>query len=298
LPEAARFARTRPDYSAQEHARAALLSAEFQNSIIQLIANAYPEKTRIIHVHIQKTAGLDLQKKLSALFPAALITLSQEEVTSKQAFFETIKAIVGNLSNHNSLVIAGHKELTWYLSRSLYRYGDRMFAVIRHPYDIVISYINFIIGRFVNDPKLSRYDTRDWAGMIGLGDLPDLSKNDNILGIASKLLVTRSTIIRPNFLATYLGKGTAHSALDLIARTDIEITDVGMYKRWLKETWGIESDTRVNQSRPYVTIDSFRASEREYIKENCAEDMILYSALMKALKLRGASYIRGADILG
>jgi hypothetical protein len=131
----ARAARIRPDYSAREHARAALLSAEFQRSIIQLIDNTYPEKRRLIHVHIQKTAGLGLQEKLFAQFPTALSSLSQEELSVKRVFFEA---------------------------------GDRPFAVIRHTYDIVV-YTSILSYRL-----LHRSILRMGSLSAGLGDTRSL----------------------------------------------------------------------------------------------------------------------------
>jgi hypothetical protein len=296
LPEATCVSVSRPGYSAQAHAKAALLSAEFQRSIVQLVANAYPEKKRIIHIHIQKTAGLDLKEKLATSLPALHISLLQDEITSKQVLFTSLKDIFDKLQYSELLYVGGHKELNWYLKYNLYRYGDQLFAVVRHPHDIVISYINFIIGCFVSDPQLTRYDTRDWAGVIGLNKMPDLSNRDNIIQIASTLLFTREAIIRPNFLATYLGHGTADSAFELMARTNIEITDVTRYNKWLSERWGIDSDTRMNRSVPFIAFDTFNPSEQDYIREICDQDMLLYSKIMASLNKKGIPYTYGAEI--
>ncbi len=298
LPKSARVVRPRPDYSAREHANAALLGLEFQRSIVKLVANAYSEKRRLIHVHIQKTAGLDLRAHLSRRLPSLPIPLSQDEITSKETLFAAVKEATNRLQKSNSLYIGGHRELSWYLQHSLYRLGDRLFAVVRHPHDIIISYINFILGRFVADPQLSSYDTRNWASVIGLEKLPDLSNTDNIIQISSKLLLTRSSVIRPNFLATYLGNGTADSAFELMARTNIEITDITRYKSWLAEAWGIQSSTQINRSMPMVKFETLSAVQQEYIRELCEEDMLLYPKIMKALDKRTVPYTFGAEILG
>jgi hypothetical protein len=296
LPESAKVAVPGPDYSAREHATAALLGPEFQRSIIKLVADAYPEKRRLIHVHIQKTAGLDLKENLSARLPALPISLSQDEITSKRLLISAVRSVINNLHQADSLYIGGHKELSWYLKHSLYRFGDRLFAVVRHPHDIILSYINFIIGRFIDDPQLKRYDTRDWAGVIGLEKLPELRDPKSITEIASRLLLTRKSIIRPNFLCTYLGYGTAESAFEMMARTNIEITDITRYKRWLVEAWGINSGTRINRSTQHISFESFSASQKEYIQELCEQDMLLYPSIIRALDRSSAPYVLGSEI--
>jgi hypothetical protein len=52
LPESASVCKLSDPYSARAHAKAAVLSEEFQRSSVTLIANAFPERRRLIHVHI------------------------------------------------------------------------------------------------------------------------------------------------------------------------------------------------------------------------------------------------------
>ena len=297
-PEAARVPTIKPAYSPRIHASAALLADEFQKSVLRLAANAYPEKRRLIHVHIQKTAGDDLRKNLVARTPSLHVSMTQSEITTRGALFTALSEFSTRIQNCDSMYIGGHKEVNWYLNQSIYRFGDRMFTVIRHPYEIVISYINFILERFSRDCQMNNFETRNWAGAIGLDKLPDPMNSDDAFGIASKVLMTKTTVIRPNFLATYLGTGTVESARELMVRTNIEITDIERYNDWLKRTWGINSTTRSNTTQKRVTFKDFSNSQQAYIEEICREDLALYSFIRGEIVRRGNVCVSGAELFG
>ena len=208
IPEARQFVEVKSDYSAYAHFRRALLCNEFQSSIVRLLANAYPEKRRLIHIHIPKTAGVDLKHKLIDRYPHIGMTISQGDRTTRQAFFNALRDTTLRLQASDLLYFWGHRSVNWYLQESLYRYGDRLFSVVRHPQDIIISFINFILGRFQNDPQMTSPDVRDWATAIGLESLPQTLTSSEVRSISCKLL-ENSEIIIPNILSSYLGKGTA-----------------------------------------------------------------------------------------
>jgi hypothetical protein len=46
-----------------------LESEEFQQNIVGLILNSYPEKRRLIHIHIPKCAGTHLRARLELKYP-------------------------------------------------------------------------------------------------------------------------------------------------------------------------------------------------------------------------------------
>jgi hypothetical protein len=283
MPESGNVARAGCQYSGKAHFTDALFSDEFRESCVRNIADAYPEKRRLIHVHIQKTAGQDLAQVLGARYPKLHCAISQKASVSDKQLFSIIRYFSSNIDKSDSIYIGGHRHLNWFVQQGLPRHGDRLFTVVRHPYKIVISYINFIIGRFYDDPEMKNHDTRDWARVIALDAMPDLDSKDTVREIASRLLVARP-IILPNFLSTYLGDGTCETALDMLARTNIEVTEIGRYQQWLSATWGIESNSRTNQSTARIAFEDFDTKQIEYINSICHEDVKLYNILMGDLE--------------
>lgn len=57
------------DYSPSDSLKEALESEEFQQNVVRLILNAYPEKRRLIHIHIPKCAGTHLRARLEVKYP-------------------------------------------------------------------------------------------------------------------------------------------------------------------------------------------------------------------------------------
>ena len=282
--------------SPRDRAEAALISHEFQSSVIRLILNAFPGKKRLVHVHIHKTAGLDLKHQLTKRYVGLHDSLSKAELTPKPKLFQNIRQFIDRIDDGDSIYVGGHFRLTWCLDNSLFRLGDRLFTVVRHPYDIVISYINFILKRFAEDPRLTRTDTRDWANGMDLDEIPAPMSDSDAFQIASRLLVNRQ-IILGNFLTSHLGKGTVESALELMACTNIEITEISRYKQWLKQGWRIDTNTRTNHSPQRIRYADLTPPQQEYVNEICAEDVKLYTIISEAFNTSDSDRIFGYELV-
>jgi len=76
-PETLQATKRPEHYNPRDHMRGALISPEFQRKIIPLILNAYPEKQRLLFIHVPKCAGTDLRIGLSTRYPALDIGLAQ-----------------------------------------------------------------------------------------------------------------------------------------------------------------------------------------------------------------------------
>ena len=55
----------------------------------------------------------------------------------------------------------------------LIRHGDRVFTVVRDPVSIIISQVNYILARVIDDRERNLPDTREWLKMMNMESIPD-----------------------------------------------------------------------------------------------------------------------------
>src|SRR5437763_5806178 len=296
LPEDAKVAVPDEGYSARAHAEAALLSDEFQQEVLKRVLDAFPEKRRLLFVHVPKCAGTDLIEHLSARYPSLSEYLSQPGWTAKPGLFEHLKNFVVNAGSADAIFVSGHIPLQWYLDHSLYRFSDRLFAVVRNPYDMVISQVNYVFKRFFEAPRCHHPDTREWADLLGI-DMFDVNMPQDELRQLGFRILSSPQIVNPRNICTYLGDGTADSAFDSMARCNIELTEVGHYNAWLSAEWGIDTNTRANQSRPILKRSDLDAAQWQEIAEICKEDFRIYNRVVERLAQAGGYRVFGAELV-
>lgn len=297
LPESGRFCAFGPTYSPREHFKAAVLSAEFQKNIINLASNAFGDRKRLIHIHIPKTAGTALNYHLVNKFPTLQFHHRNEVQTSKDQLLQEMRKFADRARDTMDIYLCGHVELDWCMSRGVYRYGDKVFTIVRHPHRIVLSLLNFYIDQIVSDPASKNANTRKWLAAINLKEYPKLSRQEDFVGMA-RLLLANQGLIEKDVMCKYLGSGTCESSIDLMARANIEITEVNSYAGWLRQAWNINSNIRVNKSTAYVNFDMFSQSDKDGVVTLCQEDLRLYNRIIKAMSNKGEVYVTGRDLLG
>jgi hypothetical protein len=284
-------------FTARTYLSEILHSPEFQRGIIEFILRALPEKRRLIFIHIPKCAGTDLIAHLSAQFPSINYTLTAFDWTSKEQLFAQLRdiAILSNFSD--DVFVGGHFNLQFFLQSALLRYTDRCFTIVRDPASIIISQLNYIMTRFIDDPEQKLPDTREWLKLMNIERIPDQANDCYFRSLASQLL-RKQSMIRRNYLCTALGRGTARTALDNLQTSNIEITDTTKYDDWVKEAWGVTATTRRNESKKIVTETNIDAKERDYIASITREDRPLYDMIMNKLAASSAGSIRGSELCG
>jgi hypothetical protein len=294
LPEKALLAVPSDGYSARKHAQAALTSPEYQKGIRERLLMAFPEKRRIVFVHIPKCAGTDLYESLSRRFPRLYEDLSERHWINGAKFFLYLRNFVIKMREFDSIFVHGHVPLVWYLDRELLRYTDHLFTVVREPLSIVISQVNYVFKRFFEAPLLRDPDNRIWGNALGIEIFDRETPHEKLIEMGLRML-RLPEIVQPNFLCNYLGRGTAESAVDTAARCDIEITDTSCYSAWLAEKWGMQT-THANKSKPILSITDIPAADRLYLESITKEDAILYQRILHQLQGNGGSSIRGTEL--
>ena len=252
-----------------------IVSPADQAAIVGAILHAYPEKRRLIFVHIPKCAGTDMEANLGARYPSIHQTLSVPNWTPPERLQAVVDQIELRLRKAETIFVAGHHRLKWVLENGLYRPAvDRLFTIIREPKDILRSALNYTIGRLMADPEGSQPDTRGWLRGLGVSNV--LGKPPSDLG----LLALQSNAIPRNALCQSLGSGTAESALDMIRSSGIEITETARYSEWARRSWGLPFTTRHNASRNIIDLNTL---PQDLLRSFCAEDLLLYPKIMSEL---------------
>jgi hypothetical protein len=246
-----------------------------QPRIVEMILDAHPEKRRLIFVHIPKCAGTDLTTNLGARYPVIHQTLAVPNWTAPDLLQSAVVDIERQLRNADTVFVGGHNRLQWVIANDLYRPGkDRLFTVIREPTEIVLSALNYTVGKLIADPFGLEPDTRGWLRNMGVADVSGWSVHD------VALLALPSSAIPHNALCHFLGQDTLPTALDMIEASSIEISETSRYSKWAETAWGFSFTTRHNASRSIMALSDLPQS---LVSNLCAEDIGLYAELTKRL---------------
>jgi len=285
--------------TASDRIAAFLSSPEFANRLLLALPRAYPEKRRLMMVHIPKCAGTDLISRLSPLYP----TLSRHVMVlagEKRAdLFRHLHEFVVKASTSDTIFLTGHVPLTDYLPLlNANRTGDRLFTIVRDPIDLVLSGTNFLL-RQMTSPEVGRAGARKLRATFGVRPNAPLSA-DELRALAVKIM-RHPEISKGNTLCRFLGGetagvGSAKSALDALVRSDIEITDVSRYGDWLRSEWGIVSTERRNATERALDQHGLEPADLAYINDLTAEDRRLYDRIRTVLARDPATSVRGRAV--
>jgi hypothetical protein len=277
-----------------------LHSDRFQKDVLTRVLRAFPEKRRIVFVHIPKCAGSDLRMNLSYRFPELGEELANRAQTPCHVLFESLAEFVRELEFSEELLVHGHLPLSYYTSNELIRPSDRIFTIVRDPIDIAISYINYVLTRIHRnavDGRLER-DVEDWLSILGMTALPAAVTPEFVREHVSTLLHSENVVV-PNSMCYWLGGGTVGEVVDRLAFYDVEITDTIRYGCWLKCRWDISPNTRHNESIKFVSKETIGHAEIDYLHDVQAEDRKLFGMIQRALARIGNNFsISGGDLAG
>jgi hypothetical protein len=295
LPESRSVCKRIDSVAARLAFKSFLLSKEFQDRIIENVLKAYPERHRILYVHIPKSAGTDLSTDLGARFPAMRQTLMYRSDTDTDALFAELAKIMLALERSDSIFVCGHNTLNWYLEKGLVRFGDDVFTVVRNPFQLVVSHVNYAVTLMLDKDETRLDHARFWAALDQAPPrepLNDAQKRE----LALRVLYTPK-LIESNYLCRYLGDETYDGAVDSIVRSGVEVVDLRRYEEWRTGKWGLPQSERKNRSQTYLDSDVLEPEHREFIMHITQEDRKLYNVLTRAWANGARNSFVGVEIL-
>ncbi len=292
LPGQARLAIEPPEYNPRAAFVKALSSPEFQTRIREVVLSAFPEKRRLINIHIAKCAGTDLEIALRQRYPFLHHTMAIPDATPTRDLFKALRLIALGVQFSDSVALSGHAQLGWYLKQGLVRVQDDVFTTIRHPRERIYSQISYMLTTMVKFRGTRRFDTSGWMAAIGMTDIDPDPSPAYLVEIGRRLLRSPS-VARANGICEMLGAGTAESAVDNLILANAEITSMDRYSAWRKAKFNFSPPGKVNQSQPLFTQELADASDREVVESLIDQDVALFELVQKHLAATGTSSIRG-----
>ncbi len=302
IPENAAVSHTSETFDARAQFIDALQSREFRQNLIKLIYRAFPRHRRITFLHVPKCAGTDLIKKIDDKYPSINNTLTNEKWVDTSTLFSAIKRLIAEIHCCDTIFVYGHIRLAFLIRHELIRSTDEAFTVLRDPFDMTLSQVNYVVTRLTAaaaNGAAPGPDVIDWLKALELETLPAKMGAKEQVRLAKRVLrIPR--LVHPNVICTHLGFGhapaneaTAESTLNSLVMSNLEITDTTRYNAWIEKKFGVSAGTRLNQSRSVLTPENVSAADRDHIMSITGEDRVLYSAVSKALSAAQSLSIRG-----
>jgi hypothetical protein len=259
----------------------ATLQTTFQSQLVNLLLAAFPEKRRLLFVHIPKCAGTDLRENLKSRYPVLDWNLTETSWTDPSRLFALLETLIPQIRASDTVAVHGHVPLGWYFNYALKRPGDRIFAVVRDPMEIVVSYVNYVLTSLLLDPEAIQPDSRDWLQRLRITRVPADPHEDFLAMAAERILL--SDISPANCLCHFLGNGNAASAEELIRRSGIEMIDARQYSSWRRQEFGVTSCSQLNESRKFLHLATLTSPQSERVLQLTEEDRILYGKIQGCL---------------
>lgn len=280
LPESARVAAQPEGYDARRHFEEMLLSSEFQGRLMARVLRAFPERKRLFFVHVPKCAGSDLAAHLFRRHEGAYLGPQDESPLhiAPERLPWRLQMLVAGHERHDTLAVLGHIGLHWVLSEKLLRFGDTAFSVIRDPIDMAVSKVNYVLTQLLGRGEHPPAHFPAWMEMLGLSGFPQAMDEAEARATARRLL-RAPRVVPHNNICRFLGRDDAASTFDLCAAADIELTTVSRYPAWLRQRWGIDTATRLNESHPYLRREELDAADLAHLHDITAEDRIVHQRL-------------------
>jgi hypothetical protein len=186
-----------------------------------------------------------------------------------------------------------------YIADDLIRPTDRAFTIIREPFAIALSQINYVLTRFAEDIAKGKAepDTAEWCEVMHLGRLP-AQLSEGFIKRLTKAALRNEDLMLPNPLGSWLGGEGSQPVLDRLVRHNVEITDTERYNQWLQHAWGITARTRWNASKQFVAAADLASEDLAHLQKITAEDRRLYRAIQQMFDITGKLSLRAEDLRG
>jgi hypothetical protein len=294
-PEKREYAIRSPNFLPLEKCIRGFGGEEFRKSVIPRFLEAFPEKQRLLFLHIPKTAGSQLSARLAERYPFLSSQVLQPGRSSEDQIYQHLRDAVVGLAGSDHLFVGGHNTLERYRTWRAIRFEDQLFGVVREPVRAIISQVNYILTRIFADEKQPDPDALGWRRTFQVSNSDRAIGKTAVIEHAGRILRNQG-VVPANLACRYLGGANADAALERAICYDVELTDTDHFDLWCQAKWGIDRQTRSNVSHPYVVVDDLSHADREHIASITAEDARLYETLQERFARLGTVSVRGPQL--
>ncbi len=273
---------------------AALFGAPgFRSFIAWRLLRSFPEKRRLLFVHLPRSAGTDFALAMRQRFPHAGDELEDAAFLPADRFATRLRDFARAIADADTVFMGGHMPLAGLVAGGLVRPQDRLVTILRHPHEVWLSFANAVVQRFLADPGLAEPDTGAWAKMLDLKREDVAAMDPRALALA---VAGRPDLHPARPICSLLGDGTARGTLGLLGEVPVEITTLGKYPAWIKREWGIVHQARVNAAPKLIGWADLPAAQQESIAASCRADALVYGAVNACLEASGAMSVSGPEL--
>ena len=256
-----------------------LKSSEFLDKHISVFRDLAPDKSALIFCHIPKTGGTTVSYSIEQSNKFSVLKLP--ELLGEGWGLDLIDYYAEkyrDLQRHDTkFYFKGHLSTRDIIRRNIKKPGDRIFSLIRDPFQIMISWINFTMTL----SYLKHIDDAEHA------DNPDVIQAYTLLGaefIEDKASISSQLIekivhnfIRPNPICSYLGVDPSFkSAVETCEILDIELYHTSKVDYVLR-SYGINDTVTRNISKKFIDRHTLSRDVYELIFEMIEEDLKFYN---------------------
>lgn len=256
-------------------------SDEFAANHMNTVRELFPDRRATIFLHVPKTGGHTVCEAMekSQRFVWFLMSESVDHDGGADRLSYYGKLISFLRNSNKDFTIGGHPTASFLLNTKLKKPGDRVFTVVRDPFDLMISWINYLLTIVYNERSRNpefrgRPDAKRVHDLIGHDWCSDPSSvsSDQIECLIENLIYS-------NPMCRSIGaEPTSMSALDTCGRLDIEVVPLLGIGEFCERNRLPKVEAR-NISMKFIDGAGIHRRAMQMIYDKIGEDLKFYSYL-------------------
>ncbi len=277
---------------------AALRSGEFRRNFARNLLSVFPDRRRLLFIHMPHCPGAALSARLSLRHAALNTDILDERRISEAEFFRAVKDVVLEIEVAGTIYVHGATSLRALESWNAPRFEDDIFTILRDPVERAVAHVNTILERLFSADAQASPETRHWRDVLGVAapDDPPSPSLAELQRLATSIVTDRETFpFAP--MVGFLGEGGHDQAAEAIVTRDIEVTDAARHGAWARARWDVAALAEDGAPPARLSFETLGAAAQSVLRELLAEDQRLHRWVEARLTETGRPSLRGRELL-
>ena len=298
-------------YNPRQHLRQMLLTREFRRGFTRRLLDAFPERKRLVHVRIARSANAYIDAIAPSSHPVLPLNLGVAEEMDLAALLTSLGAALHRFPIASTVFMSTDRAepwlfpvkcrplapdtLDWNFDPPAYRLTDLIFAVLRDPEDILISQANALAKTLQDSNESSNSSTQagsqpaQWRQRLGA--LPPRGDRAGWKMVTQRIL---AQLDLRDPICTALGDGTAATAQEHCRIAGITLVGFARLTEWVHTALGCEPAEPMNAAPPLLRREDLDAEQRAGMQAKVAEDRVFFQHFSAVFKPNEVAGIRGS----